>query len=107
MTIKEFINKAIEGGWEETFEGQFNKRLAGRGKYFYVPVGSILLDVRAWEAVSRVEKWGKKICTMGAWERMSDGAKELSHLDAAKYFARKMMEALWDGKSIEDYFKNL
>lgn len=64
MKIKDFIEKAIEGGWDDdpyvwTGEGaNFALCEIGEWKYDY----AILLDTEAWKAVGKVEGWvGDKI----------------------------------------------
>lgn len=73
MTIKKFIGKAIEGGWDLKAFTE-SKGFKGYGKpsftekYISVVTGSstkrqiltqnVLLDPRAWEAVGKVEGWG-------------------------------------------------
>lgn len=83
MTIKQFIEKAIEGGWkaqndlfriekfvyepEDEHSGELVSlfgdlcRFSGPAGAWRMPVSSILLDPEAWRAVGKVGGWGKEL----------------------------------------------
>lgn len=88
MIPKEAILKAIEGGWEETFEGQFNNDLVRgvRGRYYYIPVRSCLLDPTFWQSLRNSEKW-----KIYSWK-----------LSAAKF-----IELVLDGKDTTQFWSDL
>lgn len=61
MTIQQFIERAIRGGWK----GYEDRELHGRQgdthldeNYGWMNMRATLLDPEAWEAVGRVEGWG-------------------------------------------------
>ena len=86
MTIKQFVEKAIEGGFEERMWGMGNCSQCS----------DIFLDPKAWEAVSKVEGWG--------------GAKNLDTDEYTPYWQnrmRGMIDALIEGKTIEEFLKTL
>lgn len=122
MTIKQFIEKAIEGGWiprdcDVMIKNPIAARVEGdrielqaQGSDGWTGLKSsvllngfaeehshrILLDPLAWKAVGKVEGWRIK----GEWETNFgvDGWLENMH---------RMIDALAEGKSIEDYLKTL
>lgn len=57
--MEQAIKKAIEGGWNPTFGEQFNKQLVKgvRGEFFYIPVGSCLLDPDFWKCLGKALGW--------------------------------------------------
>lgn len=92
MTIKQFVEKAIEGGW---------------GPYYYRDLykdgssetAAMLLDPLAWQAVGKVEveKWG---------ETAFDGTVG-DTVPVWRVNMHKMIDALAEGKSIEDFLSEL
>lgn len=105
MEIKDFIEKAIEGGWERTGERDElyllpeqphdrDTRLGLRPNRF-----AVLLDPAAWKAVGKVEGWGHK----------GDGYDGPNMVPSAdwKENMHRMIDALAEGKSIEDYLNTL
>tara|TARA_Y100000310_G_scaffold272864_1_gene288077 strand:+ start:35 stop:319 length:285 start_codon:yes stop_codon:yes gene_type:complete len=94
MTIKQFIEKAIEGGWEDG-----DSRSAHHVNDCVVEnvnVHKILLDPAAWEAVGKIEKWKEE------YERKHWGYP-------AEWNANmhEMIDALADGKTIQQYIETL
>ncbi len=93
MTIPDFIEKAIAGGWK--WHGskvsliRRTMRFQHDGYTEAINEAAIFLDPKAWKAVGKVEKW-KSAPYNPAEIRMS-----------------KMIDALWDGKTIEEYLKTL
>lgn len=95
MTIKTFIEKAIEGGWGKDVVGVFGETvLSNAGKNFKADV---FLDPLAWQAVGKVE----------GWKVVGPGKKDTDHMPEAFYFQESMIEALWEGKTIEQYLETL
>ena len=86
MTTKEFIEKAIEGGWK------IDKIINPRGKHGVCCSCAVnqfektILDPKAWEAVGKTEMYG-------IWQ-----TKDKMHM---------MIDALIEGKSIEEYIATL
>jgi len=118
MTIKTFIEKAIEGGWipysydiiikfpvEAKVEGE-RVQLIGKGDGNWSGVQSsvkietfidehkyrIFLDPLAWQAVSSVEKWG---------EKPDPGRIYYAWL----HNMHRMIDTLAEGKSIEEFLE--
>ena len=110
MTIKEFIEKAIEGGWTpekeicckdckltvekfdfwvETYDAlQFN------GDIF-----ALVLDSKSWKAVSKVEGWND--------EPKLSLARKIGWNSTPRAFMHKMIDHLIDGGTIESYLETL
>ena len=132
MQIKQFIEKAIEGGWESKISHGKDFSVGLDGEIFYTNlnenrvrtfgVGEILLDPKAWEAVGKVEGWGSgcNICTypcpatgMTSPSNFSDECKRLKeHLTKNHKYPycvkmHQMIDALVEGKTIEEFIKTL
>lgn len=94
MTIKDFIQKAIEGEWRDyPLSNEEQTRESCRLGWRSECEESILLDPKAWEAVGKVEGWGI----------------EEEHPHRHQWYANmhNMIDTLIEGKSIEDYLKTL
>lgn len=105
MTIKEFIEKAIEGGWWTAWynDGALERtkgEVADAGEY-----ARILLDPLAWQAVGKVEGWPiKKVMRY----RISDGERYSDKTVAAwEHNMHCMIDALAEGKTIEQFLESL
>lgn len=93
MTIQKFIDKAIEGGWTDAFmranphmekeylHENYVARLAR-------DIERVLLDPEAWKAMGKVEGWGPPL---KVWLMCMHG----------------MIDALAEGKTIEQYLETL
>ena len=104
MTVQEFIEKAIEGGWSlgdmaPGFKIETRKADSGwwvvceTGKtWAHYPLEKVLLLPEAWMAVGKVE-----------------GNEKWNHLDGTGYRDRmhRMIDALADGRTIESYLARL
>jgi len=84
MTIKQFIENAVEGGWKPTDDFQLT---------FEESMHRILLDPEAWEAVEKA----------GWWEPDN----HVERPEEWMYKMRWMIDALIEGKSIEEYIETL
>lgn len=91
MTIQQFIEKVIEGG----FDDAVNLRAAAReyrrsGKPMHADLSerTIFLNPKAWKAVGKVEGWS------------------LMYAEWRKKWHR-MIDALAEGKTIEEYLETL
>ncbi len=109
MSIKDFIEEAIEGGWKSNtfkelkfiqfwgneivlnYTGEDGNR--HEWKYNY---SAILLDPEAWKAVGKTERWG-------GTDRNEQGGLSRSWFIKMK----KMIDALAEGKTIEQYLETL
>ena len=59
MEIKEFIEKAIEGGWKYDPWDNFDiKTYDDFHRYYEISDEAVFLNPKAWEAVGKVEGWG-------------------------------------------------
>lgn len=120
MTIKQFIEKAIEGGWEETVfhphgkkpinvdwgTGRHKNDLYACGEGFWdnpikINIDGIFLDPKSWQAVGKVEGWdnGKHI------DKTYKNAPPTMSMWQWKMHA--MIDALIDGKTIEEFIETL
>lgn len=99
MNQKTYIEKAIEGGWNYGRTGHDRITIANgeayfglHGTVFYLKnVSEILLDPRSWQAVGKVEGWERK--HQGYWE--------------PKIEMHRMIDALAEGKTIEEFLETL
>ena len=96
MTIKEFIEKAEQGGFPVVDIGG-TKEYPSLGKDLLFVL--MLLDPKAWEAVGEAE----------AWQSIKDYGSEFisNKYTAARYRHTKLIDALWEGKTIEQYLETL
>lgn len=104
MTIQEFIEKAIKGGWDDT-EYAFvctpdgNSRLAWLvGNWEYDE--KIFLDPKLWQAVGKVEGWS---------ELKTPNRSPVGQYEAGSWFfhMHRLIDALAEGKTIEEYLATL
>lgn len=104
MTSTEFIEKAIEGGWNPTDEP--HHFVEGDIAFFYdeeyteegseaFDIRYILLDLEAWKAVGKVEGWTVNDSPVQDWD----------HEWLQKMHG--MVDALAEGKTIEQYLETL
>ena len=86
MTIKQFIEKAIEGGWDkaEIIDGKLNM-------HFIECDEQIFLDPKPWQAIGKIKKWQPCSKCKYAWE----------------HTMHDMIDALAEGKTIEEFIKTL
>ena len=94
MTIHQFIEKATQGGWKP----KSNIVIDAHEPQNW---GQILLDPEAWKAVEEIERWG-----LQAYYKNSNGAAA----DATYGWLanmHRMIDALADGKTIEQYLETL
>lgn len=131
MTIKTFIEKAIEGGWLTGYE-PFNLQPAFNSNSFEPVAGGewnkktlrplrkqltnaeILLDPEAWKAVGKVEGWDriidyefeeKEVFLYEGQEQKYD--HRAGQMLQWKYNMHRMIDSLADGQSIEDFLQTL
>ena len=137
MTIQEFIEKAIEGGYRR--EGVVGLNALDLSEIL-LPRGAepILLDVEAWKAVGKVEGWEEKELEIGdevyfgmppmfgritstdketarvrTYELSVDGVglqklpKEVLHQAVWKQNMHRMIDSLAEGRTIEEYLDTL
>lgn len=129
MKIKQFIEKAIEGGWEQPL----NKSVED---YTKSDIAKTFLDPKAWEAVGKVEGWKKEVCfwcgskesrggmTVSTpdsppegwqtcegcgidWMEKAEFGIDGNHIPEWKYIMHQMIDALCEGKTIEEFIKTL
>ena len=92
MKIKQFIEKAIEGGWEEPYRCS--------DSFCNTDDAHLFLDPLAWQAVGKVEGWNG--------QNKGDGRELLrSWKNTWLVNMHSMIDALAEGKSIEEYFEKL
>jgi len=108
MEIKEFVEKAIEGGYN------LRERLGvpkGLGSYpsleiiaEKIHIYQILLDPKAWEAVGKVEGWNGCPNFFANWSDHGVGQCNCKSYEGKMH---AMIDALTEDKSIEEYIKTL
>lgn len=107
MTIKQFIEKAIEGGWEKENEPQLDINNDGCWVDFENPddtrvlhQSDIFLDPKSWQAVGKVEGW-----EIGVNFPILDMYRDPQ--DEWQFKMHQMIDALAEGKTIEEFLKTL
>ncbi len=104
MTPKQFIEKAIDGGY-----GRYDEKGWGNGnnvECFY----HLVLDPLAWQAVGKVEGWKDSDFYLGSLMENKEG---LSHPKfsftgkAYEYRIHMMIHNLCEGRSIEQFLETL
>lgn len=98
MEIKEFIEKAIAGRYNESIE-DIEKEI-DLNVWTQDEISAIFLDPKAWQAVGKIEGWDEESFYRTAPDIEVYGSE-------AKFKMHGMIDALCDGKSIEDYIKTL
>ena len=111
MTTKQFVEKAIEGGWKNDMFPMLE--ILTNGKTPYANFEAVLLNPKAWEAVGKVEGWGDTgtIC-LYEYSDTKDFPKYPKEIQVAYFPVWKvkmhgMIDSLIGGKTIEDYLKTL
>lgn len=110
MEIKKIIQKGIDGGWREDFDGfkvdekqkpryEHSVVISANNKFisYELNLNDIVLDPNFWKAVGKVEyikTWGRDNFP----SRIEEWAKKKMH---------NMIDHLNEGKSLEDYIKSL
>lgn len=112
MTIKQFISKAIEGGWDDTdcafssVKPNIDWKVAS-----WEYDEKIFLDPKAWQAVGKVEGWYDIHCEhcpkIDYSEYGEPGECECFAKDEWKVKMHQMIDALVDGKTLEEFIKTL
>lgn len=119
MTIKQFIEKARQGGWSEALSPrsrELDRKALERDRRGtdYRPYEVVLLDPEAWKAVGKVEGWKMRcyickgtqedghvpICSKIGWSEVADK-------DHWRDRMHRMIDALAEGKTIEQYLETL
>ena len=108
MTIKQFIEKAIEGGWRTGDNASIllyalEKNLKEMSPDF---ISGVVLDPLAWQAVGKIEGWGIKMIKVGNKELEAKCGRK-GYLHSWQSYMHDMIDALAEGKSIEDYISTL
>ena len=113
MLIPDFIEKAIEGGWKGEAisyvqfsfpSGELNKKVSEyilKDKNY---IRSMFLDPKAWQAVGKVEGW--RVQPVRATSGPIVGAV-LSETKEWQQKMHQMIDALVEGKSLEEFIETL
>lgn len=122
MEIKQFIEKAIEGGWKPFPDERVHKKVEiedvgihGFNAIFTTKVNvrrlaffQIILSPLAWQAVGKVEGWKRNAIIQ--WYDSFPNQKEREKyrgIESWKFQMHRMIDALAEGKTIEEYLKTL
>ena len=110
MEIKTFIERAIEGGWSldsqpSQEKGFISQRVRAINKMKYKE--RIFLDPKAWEAVGKVEGWKKEELCGACNLYLKEEGEEPCPQEGWKHKMLGMIDALIEGKTIEEYLKTL
>jgi hypothetical protein len=95
MTITQFIEKAIAGGWDK------KRALYNPNDISSYVMEKMWLDPIAWQAVGRVEGWGT-YDTDNKTTANNNIIGEISLLNM-----HLMIDSLWKGKSLEEFIATL
>ena len=118
MTIKQFIKKAIAGGWMYTHKEYLEmlKPWGGKNKDRKIDtcitlilkegLEKTLLDPKAWQAVGKVERWPEKTeIDHGNWDDMKTMTTE--SVLTSKHKIHQMIDFICEGGTIKEYVKTL
>lgn len=104
MTTKQFIEKAIEGGWNNEYVIDYYLEEKERQSH-------LLLNPKAWQAVGKVNRWnrGTPKVFRKYWLKKTNIEMKGSHeaIPFWHYQWLRMIDALAEGKSIEEFLKTL
>lgn len=116
--IETFIEKAIEGGWKPLGEDLGNwqiikepalfyqvKSVGGRNRGTIMSYHEILLDPLAWKAVGKVEGWTDELYNCEYCDIPNE--HYLGKIKTWHYNMIRMIDALWEGKTIEEFINTL
>lgn len=106
MTIEQLIEKAIAGGWKYLgMNGKHSLALAledAEKQNF-----TFLLDPEFWKAVGKVEWDGKFSCPHWESELVGERSFKMVEMPHWKYYMHAMIDALAEGKTIEEFIATL
>ena len=105
MKPKQFREKAIEGGWKNDMFPMLE--ILTNGKTPYANFEAVLLNPKAWEAVGKVEGWGKEGLCGACNLYLTEEGEEPCPQEGWKHKMLGMIDALIEGKTIEEYLKTL
>lgn len=111
MTPKQFIEKALEGGWKASEQGE-GKTI--EHVFFPAWFEKVLLDPLAWAAVGKVEGWGHEMkgngIPIGTYPEAMVHVlfhKTNKLIPVWQFHMHQMITALCEGKSIEQFLETL
>ena len=111
MTITQFIERAIEGGWGSGLVPE-HLRNATTIQLFMsdqpAQKSVMLLDAYAWKAVGKVEGWCKyAVCALDGESTCNRERHFAAYPGEYIYKMHRMIDALAEGKTIEQYLETL
>jgi len=114
MTIKQFIEKAMKGGWIPFREGIEVTSISGMTTaecIAKVYPEKAFLDPLAWQAVGKVEGWGLENCLNCGGRTEKDCTCEngtvCPPIEESIYNMHLMIDALAEGKTVEEFLGTL
>lgn len=109
MTIPEFIEAAIEGGWSD--KTHFYNLIDSDGNPIRSAVAMLVLDPLAWKAVGKVKGWGEttsRTCICGMCVIPDEQyPRKIWEDRIAQEMMTRMVIALNDDKTLEEYIATL
>lgn len=99
MTIQQFIEKAVEGGWKPSNPHLAKVDAAWIAAHYSMGNAEMFLDPEAWKAVGKVEGW-----ETSGWKRTA--MAELFEF-AWLYNMHRMLDVLAEGRSVKQYLETL
>jgi len=109
MTIQQFIEAAIEGGWKNDGQKVTNSLQKDVTRALFSPqmtrltsLQDMCLDPEAWKAVGKVKGWAEMCDPYCRFENCADCSDE-----GAMQKMAKMLPFLWSGKTLEEYIATL
>lgn len=96
MTIQQFIEAAIEGGYKFS-----NKSIFVLDNGDVIAVESFIIDPLAWQAVAKVKNW------KGKFAHVPGTVWDAQGYLPGQYQQICMIEALWAGTTLEEYLATL
>lgn len=95
MTIQEFIECCIEGGYKFPRKSVFTLNNGD-----VIAVESFILNPKAWEAVAKVKDWRNDEGECGACEYPNS-------MEGPEVYMYRMIKALCNGSTLEEYIATL
>jgi hypothetical protein len=111
MTIKETIQKAVEGGYHPYFIGQYRYEFVKDGIYVadgepsvnLYPYEKVLIDSLFWQSLGKALGW-KQSCVNGCIPPDSDYCGQPNHRYEWQEQWHRFIDYLVEGKSAEEFF---
>lgn len=96
MTIQQFVEKAIKGGWKP--KGTLYKEDF---------MDAHILDPEMWKAVGKVEGWTEEWIVAYCLASQEVRGEDALRISKAEYNMHRMIDALFRGKTTDEFLETL